>query len=148
MLATDGHFTFVASKPQLACAAFAIAEPSEVISLELYDVNIDCSAGDFVKVWLHCAEASSPHGPLNSSEQWENRRFNSPSSRFISLLFFLFSFYWGIKMTPDEVKAALRGRTLGASAVLVTLLPARVGRAAFLVEEPSLPVGKHFKKIK
>ncbi|XP_075889523.1 corticotropin-releasing factor-binding protein-like isoform X2 [Nelusetta ayraudi] len=51
MLATDGHFTFVASKPQLACAAFVIAEPSEVISLELYDVNVDCSAGDFIKMF-------------------------------------------------------------------------------------------------
>lgn len=50
MLATDGHFTFTASKPQLACAAFVIGEPNEVISLELYDVSIDCSAGDFIKV--------------------------------------------------------------------------------------------------
>lgn len=50
MLATDGHFTFVASRPQLACATFIIAEPSEVISLELSDVSIDCSAGDFIKV--------------------------------------------------------------------------------------------------
>lgn len=50
MLATDGHFTFVASRPQLACAAFVIAEPGEVISLELSDVSIDCSAGDFIKV--------------------------------------------------------------------------------------------------
>lgn len=50
MLATDGYFTFVASQPQLACAAFIIAEPSEVISLELSDVSIDCSAGDFIKV--------------------------------------------------------------------------------------------------
>ncbi|XP_040052606.1 corticotropin-releasing factor-binding protein [Gasterosteus aculeatus] len=51
MLATDGYFTFVASQPQLACAAFIIAGPSEVISLELSDVNIDCSAGDFVKMF-------------------------------------------------------------------------------------------------
>lgn len=50
MLATDGSYIFVASRPQLACAAFIIAEPSEVISLELSDVNIDCSAGDFIKV--------------------------------------------------------------------------------------------------
>lgn len=50
MLASDGYFTFVASRPQLACAAFIIAEPSEVISLELSDVSIDCSAGDFIKV--------------------------------------------------------------------------------------------------
>lgn len=50
MLATEGYFTFMASRPQLACAAFVIAEPNEVISLELSDVNIDCSAGDFIKV--------------------------------------------------------------------------------------------------
>lgn len=59
MLATDGLFTFVASKPQLACAAFIIAEPSEVISLELSDVSIDCSAGDFIKVGTHTK--NSPH---------------------------------------------------------------------------------------
>ncbi|XP_019954691.1 corticotropin-releasing factor-binding protein-like isoform X2 [Paralichthys olivaceus] len=51
MLATDGYFSFVASRPQLACAAFIIAEPSEVISLELFDINIDCSAGDFIKMF-------------------------------------------------------------------------------------------------
>uniref|UniRef100_A0A3Q3WWR0 Corticotropin-releasing factor-binding protein n=1 Tax=Mola mola TaxID=94237 RepID=A0A3Q3WWR0_MOLML len=51
MLATDGYFTFVASQPQLACAAFVIAEPSDVISLELYDVSIDCGAGDFIKMF-------------------------------------------------------------------------------------------------
>lgn len=50
MVATDGYFTYVASQPQLACGAFIIAEPSEVISLELSDVNIDCNAGDFIKV--------------------------------------------------------------------------------------------------
>lgn len=50
MLATNGYFTFAASQPQLACAAFIIAEPNEVISLELYHVSIDCSAGDFIKV--------------------------------------------------------------------------------------------------
>ncbi|XP_076005605.1 corticotropin-releasing factor-binding protein-like [Genypterus blacodes] len=51
MLATDGIFTFVASRAQLACAAFVIAEPSEVISLELSDVDIDCAAGDFIKIF-------------------------------------------------------------------------------------------------
>ncbi|XP_061881480.1 corticotropin-releasing factor-binding protein-like [Entelurus aequoreus] len=51
MLATEGHFTFVASKPQLACATFVIGEPSEVIAMELSDVRIDCNAGDFVKMF-------------------------------------------------------------------------------------------------
>ncbi|XP_013858002.1 corticotropin-releasing factor-binding protein [Austrofundulus limnaeus] len=70
MLATEGSFTFVASRPQLACAAFIIAEPSEVISLELSDVSIDCSAGDFIKVfdgWVLKGEkfpSSYDHPPL------------------------------------------------------------------------------------
>ncbi|XP_056148623.1 corticotropin-releasing factor-binding protein [Lampris incognitus] len=51
MLATEGQFTFVASRPQLSCAVFLIAEPSEVISLELSDVGIECSAGDFIKMF-------------------------------------------------------------------------------------------------
>ncbi|XP_061586042.1 corticotropin-releasing factor-binding protein-like [Cololabis saira] len=51
MLATEGHFTFTASRPQLACAAFIIAEPNEVISVELSDVSVDCSAGDFIKIF-------------------------------------------------------------------------------------------------
>lgn len=90
MLATDGHFAFVASKPQLACAAFVIAEPSEVISLELFDVNIDCSAGDFIKVWHQSAAAGNPHGPLNPSTQWETRRFSSPFISFHLASAFLF----------------------------------------------------------
>ncbi|XP_041644066.1 corticotropin-releasing factor-binding protein-like [Cheilinus undulatus] len=51
MLATEGQFTFVASRPELACAVFIIGEPSEVISLELSSVSIDCSAGDFIKMF-------------------------------------------------------------------------------------------------
>uniref|UniRef100_A0AAV2J2S8 Corticotropin-releasing factor binding protein N-terminal domain-containing protein n=1 Tax=Knipowitschia caucasica TaxID=637954 RepID=A0AAV2J2S8_KNICA len=50
MLSSEGTFLFVASRSQLACATFLIAEPSEVISVELSDVNIDCSSGDFIKV--------------------------------------------------------------------------------------------------
>ncbi|XP_061529396.1 corticotropin-releasing factor-binding protein-like [Phycodurus eques] len=52
MLATEGHFTFAASSPQhSACAAFVIGEPSEVIGLELSDVNVDCDGGDFIKIF-------------------------------------------------------------------------------------------------
>ncbi|XP_051924538.1 corticotropin-releasing factor-binding protein-like [Hippocampus zosterae] len=52
MLAIEGHFTFVASSSQqLSCAAFIIGEPSEVIGLELNDVNIDCDVGDFIKIF-------------------------------------------------------------------------------------------------
>ncbi|XP_057688148.1 corticotropin-releasing factor-binding protein-like [Corythoichthys intestinalis] len=52
MLATEGHFTFTVAVPQqLLCATFIISEPGEVISLELSDVNIDCNAGDFIKIF-------------------------------------------------------------------------------------------------
>ncbi|CAG07814.1 unnamed protein product [Tetraodon nigroviridis] len=74
MLATDGYFTFVASQPQLACAAFVIAEPDEVISLELQDVSIDCTAGDFIKskcgkrkLKCEAKPASEKNGKLSES---------------------------------------------------------------------------------
>ncbi|XP_061674114.1 corticotropin-releasing factor-binding protein-like [Syngnathoides biaculeatus] len=54
MLATEGHFTFAAAAEaphQLACAAFVIGEPDEVIGLELSDVDVDCDAGDFIKIF-------------------------------------------------------------------------------------------------
>lgn len=63
MLATDGYFTFSASQPQLACATFVIAEPDEVISLELYDVSIDCTAGDFIKVGSQKKKKSPTRSP-------------------------------------------------------------------------------------
>ena len=68
MLATEGYFTFTASQPQLACAAFIIAEPSEVISLELSDVSIDCGAGDFIKVGsAHTHKKTPTHIPNSSA---------------------------------------------------------------------------------
>lgn len=70
MLATDGYFTFVASQPQLACAAFVIAEPSDVISLELYDVSIDCGAGDFIKVDVTHLKKTEMHPPP-LSRKWK-----------------------------------------------------------------------------
>lgn len=87
MLATDGYFTFVASQPQLACAAFVIAEPSDVISLELYDVSIDCGAGDFIKVDVtHLKKnRNAPTPPLQEVEDREFKAIqtlNSMSSYF------------------------------------------------------------------
>lgn len=75
MLANDGYFTFEASQPELACATFIIAEPSEVISLELSDVNIDCSAGDFIKMfdgWVLKGEKfpSSQDHPLATHQRY------------------------------------------------------------------------------
>lgn len=50
MVATEGQFTFSAETPQLSCAAFFMAEPNEVISVEYESVDIDCSGGDFITV--------------------------------------------------------------------------------------------------
>lgn len=50
MVAVEGRFTFLAEYPQLSCAAFFMAEPNEVISLEYDGVDIDCQAGDFITV--------------------------------------------------------------------------------------------------
>ncbi|KAF7652749.1 hypothetical protein LDENG_00092820 [Lucifuga dentata] len=99
MLATDGYFTFVASQPQPACAAFVIAEPSEVISLELFDVNIDCSAGDFIKMfdgWVLKGEKfpSSHDHPLPLHQRYTDHCSStepgttSRSSQNVAMVFF------------------------------------------------------------
>ncbi|XP_077457128.1 corticotropin-releasing factor-binding protein-like isoform X2 [Stigmatopora argus] len=55
MLATEGHFTFTASaeeeEERPTCATFIIGEPGEVVGLKLSDVNVDCDAGDFIKIF-------------------------------------------------------------------------------------------------
>ncbi|KAK6305142.1 hypothetical protein J4Q44_G00239220 [Coregonus suidteri] len=51
MVAVEGQFTFTADRPQLSCAAFFIAEPNQVISVEYDSVDIDCRGGDFIKVF-------------------------------------------------------------------------------------------------
>ncbi|XP_047448108.1 corticotropin-releasing factor-binding protein-like [Mugil cephalus] len=99
MLATDGYFTFTASRPQLACAAFIIAEPSEVISLELSDVSIDCSAGDFIKIfdgWVLKGEKfpSSQDHPLPPHQRYTDYcssaapGSSSRSSQNVAMIFF------------------------------------------------------------
>lgn len=50
MVAVEGQFTFTADRPQLSCAAFFMAEPNEVITVEYDGVDVDCSAGDFITV--------------------------------------------------------------------------------------------------
>lgn len=57
MVAVEGQFTFTAERPQLSCAAFFMAEPNEVISVEYDGVDVDCSAGDFITV----SEANTTH---------------------------------------------------------------------------------------
>lgn len=125
MLATDGYFTFLASRPQLACAAFIIAEPNEVISLELSDVNIDCSAGDFIKVGPPLTK-NNTHTCL-----WRERRTGSLvlchlNSEFYFILLCL------IKLVPNRVKAVFKGQTPHwILSALVTLPRASVGRGGF-----------------
>lgn len=50
MISLEGQFTFTAERPQLSCAAFFIAEPNEVITVEYVNVDIDCRGGDFITV--------------------------------------------------------------------------------------------------
>ncbi|KAJ0068098.1 hypothetical protein NL108_015571 [Boleophthalmus pectinirostris] len=99
MLSTEGSFTFVASRPQLACATFVIAEPSELISLELSDVNIDCNAGDFIKMfdgWVLKGEKypSSQDHPLASHQRYTDycsssaAGSSSRSSQNVAMVFF------------------------------------------------------------
>uniref|UniRef100_A0A3P9PAG5 Corticotropin-releasing factor-binding protein n=1 Tax=Poecilia reticulata TaxID=8081 RepID=A0A3P9PAG5_POERE len=99
MLATEGYFTFVATRPQLACAAFIIAEPSEVISMELSDVSIDCSAGDFIKIfdgWVLKGEKfpSSNDHPLLPHERYTDycssaaSTLSGRSSQNVAMIFF------------------------------------------------------------
>ncbi|XP_077379007.1 corticotropin-releasing factor-binding protein [Festucalex cinctus] len=100
MLATEGHFTFVASSPQqLACAAFIIGEPSEVIGLELSDVNIDCDAGDFIKIfdgWVLKGEKfpSNQDHPLPLHQRYTDICSSTPpghasrSSQNVAMVFF------------------------------------------------------------
>ncbi|XP_026032674.1 corticotropin-releasing factor-binding protein [Astatotilapia calliptera] len=51
MVAVEGQFTFTAERPQLSCAAFFMAEPNEVISVDYDSVDIDCTGGDFITVF-------------------------------------------------------------------------------------------------
>ncbi|XP_061913409.1 corticotropin-releasing factor-binding protein [Entelurus aequoreus] len=51
MVSVEGRFTFTAEQPQLSCAAFFMAEPHEVISVEYDSVDIDCQGGDFITVF-------------------------------------------------------------------------------------------------
>lgn len=62
MVAVEGQFTFTAERPQLSCAAFFMAEPNEVITVEYDNVDIDCRGGDFITVNSH---KHTPHSLLH-----------------------------------------------------------------------------------
>ncbi|XP_046873863.1 corticotropin-releasing factor-binding protein [Hypomesus transpacificus] len=75
MVAVEGQFTFTADRPQFSCAAFFIAEPNEVISVDYDNVDIDCRGGDFIKVfdgWVMKGEKfpSSQDHPLPLSQRY------------------------------------------------------------------------------
>ncbi|KAG2466902.1 AGGF1 factor, partial [Polypterus senegalus] len=75
MLTMEGQFTFTADHPQLHCAAFFIGEAQENIGIEYNSVNIDCSGGDFIKVfdgWILKGEKfpSSQDHPLPTYERY------------------------------------------------------------------------------
>ncbi|XP_071757858.1 corticotropin-releasing factor-binding protein isoform X2 [Centroberyx gerrardi] len=75
MVAVEGQFTFTAERPQLSCAAFFIAEPNEVISVDYGSADIDCRGGDFIKVfdgWVMKGEKfpSSQDHPLPLYERY------------------------------------------------------------------------------
>ncbi|CAL1567921.1 unnamed protein product [Knipowitschia caucasica] len=75
MISVEGQFTFTADRPQPNCAAFFMAEPNEVLSLEYDSVDVDCRGGDFITVfdgWVMKGEKfpSSQDHPLPSFERY------------------------------------------------------------------------------
>ncbi|XP_020659741.1 corticotropin-releasing factor-binding protein isoform X1 [Pogona vitticeps] len=99
MLSLEGQFTFTAEQPQLHCATFFIGDPQEFIMIDFDFVNIDCQAGDFLKVfdgWILKGEKfpSSLDHPLSTSERYidfcEAGRIRSTirSSQNVAMIFF------------------------------------------------------------
>ncbi|XP_053145002.1 corticotropin-releasing factor-binding protein [Hemicordylus capensis] len=99
MLSIEGQFTFTAEQPQLHCAIFFIADPEELITIDFELVNIDCRAGDFLKVfdgWILKGEKfpSSLDHPLPTSERYidfcedDHIRSTIWSSQNVAMIFF------------------------------------------------------------
>ncbi|PWA26552.1 hypothetical protein CCH79_00001177 [Gambusia affinis] len=99
MVAVEGQFTFTAETPQLSCAAFFMAEPNELISVEFDSVDIDCSGGDFITMfdgWVMKGEKfpSSQDHPLPLYERYVNycdsgaARKSVRSSQNVAMVFF------------------------------------------------------------
>ncbi|XP_007548854.1 PREDICTED: corticotropin-releasing factor-binding protein [Poecilia mexicana] len=99
MVAVEGQFTFTAETPQLSCAAFFMAEPNELITVEFDSVDVDCSGGDFVTMfdgWVMKGEKfpSSQDHPLPLYERYVNycdsgaARKSMRSSQNVAMVFF------------------------------------------------------------
>ncbi|TWW66288.1 corticotropin-releasing factor-binding protein [Takifugu flavidus] len=99
MIAVEGRFAFTAERPQLSCAAFFIAEPNEVITVDYDGVDIDCSGGDFITVfdgWVMKGEKfpSSQDHPLPLYERYVDYcdsgslRRSVRSSQNVAMVFF------------------------------------------------------------
>ncbi|XP_030290776.1 corticotropin-releasing factor-binding protein [Sparus aurata] len=99
MVAVEGQFTFTAERPQLSCAAFFMAEPNEVITVEYDNVDIDCRGGDFITVfdgWVMKGEKfpSSQDHPLPLYERYVDYcdsgalRRSVRSSQNVAMIFF------------------------------------------------------------
>ncbi|XP_041826132.1 corticotropin-releasing factor-binding protein [Melanotaenia boesemani] len=99
MVAVEGQFTFTAETPQLNCATFFMAEPTEVISVDYDNVDIDCSRGDFITVfdgWVMKGEKfpSSQDHPLPLFERYVDYcdsgsvRRSVRSSQNVAMVFF------------------------------------------------------------
>ncbi|KAJ8285562.1 hypothetical protein GJAV_G00028270 [Gymnothorax javanicus] len=99
MLSVEGQFTFTTQQPQLNCAAYFIAEPTEVISVEYSSVDIDCRRGDFLKVfdgWFLKGEKfpSNEDHPLHLSKRYVDYcetgmlKRNVRSSQNVAMMFF------------------------------------------------------------
>lgn len=99
MVAVEGQFTFTAERPQLSCAAFFMAEPNEVITVEYDNVDIDCRGGDFITVfdgWVMKGEKfpSSQDHPLPVYERYVDYcdsgslRKSVRSSQNVAMVFF------------------------------------------------------------
>ncbi|XP_069015831.1 corticotropin-releasing factor-binding protein [Embiotoca jacksoni] len=99
MVSVEGQFTFTAERPQLSCAAFFMAEPNEVISVEYDGVDIDCRGGDLITVfdgWVMKGEKfpSSHDHPLPVHERYVDYcdsgslRKSVRSSQNVAMVFF------------------------------------------------------------
>lgn len=62
-LSLQGQFTFTADQPQLHCAAFLIAEPGELLTVQADHASLDCQRGDFLKVRPHPLRDRLAPGP-------------------------------------------------------------------------------------
>ncbi|XP_058512319.1 corticotropin-releasing factor-binding protein [Ochotona princeps] len=98
-LSLQGQFTFTADEPQLHCAAFLIAEPGELLTVQADHASLDCQRGDFLKVfdgWILKGEKfpSTQDHPLPTPQRYVDlcagglSRGGITSSQNVAMLFF------------------------------------------------------------